>query len=38
MDRLAHGGIMFVPVRKSLKDGKKTSACLKKVLRNYDLS
>ena len=34
-DRLAHGGIIFVPVRKSMRNGKKTSACLKKVLRNY---
>ena len=37
-DRLAHGGIIFVPVRKSMRNGKKTSACLKKVLRNYALS
>ena len=35
---LAHGGIIFAPVRKSLKDGNKTSDCLKKVLTNYALS
>ena len=37
-DRLAHGGIIFVPVRKPMRNGKKTSAFLKKVLRNYALS
>ena len=37
-DRLADGGIIFVPVRKSMRNGKKTSAFLKKVLRNYALS
>ena len=31
--RLAHGGIIFGPVRKSVRNGKKTSACLNKVLR-----
>ena len=35
---LAPGGIIFARVRKSVKDGNKTSACLKKVLRNYALS
>ena len=37
-DRLANGGIIFAPVRKSLRNGKKISACLKKVLKNYALS
>ena len=32
------GGIIFTPARKSLKDGNKTSGCLKKVLTNYALS
>ena len=36
--RLAHPGIIFEPVRKSVRNGKKTSACLKNVLRNYELS
>ena len=35
---LAPGGIIFAPVRKSLKDGNKTSTTLKKVLTNYALS
>ena len=35
LGRLAHGGIIFAPVRKSLRIGKKTSAYLKKVLRDY---
>ena len=35
LGRLAHGGIIFAPVRKSLRIGKKTSAYLKEVLRNY---
>ena len=34
LDRLAHGGIIFAPVRKSLRNGKKTFACLEKYLRN----
>ena len=38
MDRLANGGITFALIRKSLRNGKKTSACLKIVLRNYALS
>ena len=36
--RWGHAGIIFGPVRKSVRNGKKTSACLKKVLRNYALS
>ena len=32
LDRLAHCGIIFAPVRKSLRNEKKTSACLKKNL------
>ena len=38
LDRLAHGGITFAPVRKFLRNGKKTFTCLKKVLRNYALN
>ena len=38
LDRLAHGRIIFAPVRKSLRNEEKTSAHLKKVLRNYALS
>ena len=37
LDRLAHGGIIIASVRKSLRNGKKTSASLKKVLRNNAL-
>ena len=37
-DRLAHGGINFALVRKSLRNRKKTLPCLKKVLRNYEVS
>ena len=37
MDRLAHGGIIFAPIKKSLRNGKKTFTCLKKVLRNFVL-
>ena len=33
MDRLAHGGIIFAPVRKYLRNGKKISARLRKVLK-----
>ena len=33
VDRLAHGGIIFASVRKYLGNGKKISACLKKVLK-----
>ena len=36
--RLAHAGIIFGLVRKSVRNGKETSVCLKKVLRNYALS
>ena len=28
---LAHGGIIFLSVRKCLRNGKETSTCLKKV-------
>ena len=38
LDKLAHGGIIFAPVRKYLRNGKKTFACLQKALRNYALS
>ena len=38
LDRLAHGGVIFVLVRKPRRNGQKTSACLKKVLSNYALS
>ena len=33
LDRLAHGGIIFAPVTKYLRNGKKISACLKKNLK-----
>ena len=36
--RLAHPGIIFELVRKSVRNEKKTSECLKKVLRNYELN
>ena len=36
--KLNQVGIIFAPVGRSLRNGKKTSACLKKVLRNYVLS
>ena len=32
---VAHAGIIFALVRKSLRNGKKTTAYLKKLLRNY---
>ena len=38
LDRLAHAGIIFAPVGRTLRNGKKTSACLKKILRSYTLS
>ena len=36
--RLAHAVIIFGPVRKFVRNEKKTSACLKKVSKNYALS
>ena len=33
LDRLAHGEIIFAPVRKYLRNGKKISTCLKKGLK-----
>ena len=38
LDGLAHAGIIFAPLRKSLRKGKETSPYLKKDLRNYTLS
>ena len=36
--KLAHAAIIFGPVRKFVRNEKKTSACLKKVSKNYALS
>ena len=38
LGRLVHAWIIFEPIGKSLRNGKKTSTSLKKVLRNYALS
>ena len=38
LDRLAHGEILFAPVRESPRNGRKTFTRFKKVLRNYALS
>ena len=35
--QIAHAGIIFAPLRKSLRKGKETSPYLKKDLRNYTL-
>ena len=37
LGRIAHSRIIFAPVIKSLRNGKNTFTCLKKVLRNYAL-
>ena len=37
LGRIAHSRIIFAPVINSLRNGKNTFTCLKKVLRNYAL-